>query len=83
LLLKHVLRADVTAKLYLKRQRRRLVTDAYVAAEAQRGRVVGTLPEEKIEGWISTIDESYKEAHGEPSPWSEIEKVVDPSNPSK
>ena len=58
------------AKKNLIRDRQRLVTDAFVAAEAQRGRTVLGIPDNKvIEEKIGKIDDSYAKAHPEPSPW--------------
>jgi hypothetical protein len=79
-LLEHALKGDVASKLFLKNQRRRLVTDAFVAAGIQRGKDVTVLPKDTdIEDWIKTIDRRYGDVHPEPSPWIEIEAVDDPS----
>ena len=66
---------EAGVKEELRRERRRRVTDAYVAAEAQQGRTVQKLPEDKAIGeFIKTIDALYAKAHPTPSPWSEIER---------
>lgn len=77
---KELLKGVTTPKIKqdLKRARRRLVTDAFVAAEAQKGRTVQSLPDEKaIDGKIKEIDELYTKAHLEPSPWKDVEDVPD------
>jgi hypothetical protein len=59
-------------KRELNRQRRRLVTDAVVAAGMQRGEVDSTLPsDEKIEEIIKTIDQMYVDGYGK-NLWAEI-----------
>jgi hypothetical protein len=79
-LLEHALKGDVASKLFLKNQRRRLVTDAFVAAGTQQGKDVRILPKDTdIEDWIKTIDRRYGDVHPEPSPWIAIEAVDDPS----
>lgn len=80
LLLEHALKGDAASKLFLKNQRRRLVTDAFVAAGIQQGKDVKVLPKDTdIEDWIKTIDRRYGDVHPEPSPWFAIEVVDDPS----
>lgn len=79
-LLDHALKGDDASKMFLKNQRRRLVTDAFVAAGIQRGRDVKVLPKDTdIEDWIKTIDQRYGDVHADPSPWSAIEAVYDTS----
>lgn len=81
-LLEHALKGDIASKLFLKNQRRRLVTDAFVAAGIQQGRDVKILPKDTdIEDLIKSIDRRYGDVHPEPSPWIEIEAADDPSGP--
>jgi KAP-like P-loop domain-containing protein len=72
--------AGTSVKEELQRQRRRLVTDAFVAAAMQRGTVVRTIPDDdEIEGMIKKIDKIYQGVHSEPSPWREIEEIPEPN----
>jgi hypothetical protein len=67
---------DLRVKQALKRQRRRLVTDAFVAAAAQMGADVRKIPDNAvIEDAIKAIDERYAAEHTKPSPWHRIEVV--------
>lgn len=68
----------IKTKQDLKKDRRRLVTDAFVAAEAQKGRTVRSIPEnDTIEDKIRDIDKLYTKAQPKPSPWQKIEDVLD------
>jgi hypothetical protein len=67
---------DSKVKQELRRIRRRLVTDAFVAAAAQLGKDVReTQPNTVIEAAITAIDERYAAEHPKPSPWKKIEVV--------
>jgi hypothetical protein len=56
----------------LRSNRRRGVTDAKVAAEMQRGKVLSELPKEhEIQSMIVTIDKAYQDTHGE-NLWSRM-----------
>jgi hypothetical protein len=78
--------SGLSVKEVLKAQRRRLVTDAFVAAAMQRGRVDQKYPEDpSIEDMIAKIDKIYEGVHSGLSPWKEIEKasVARAAKPSK
>jgi hypothetical protein len=68
--------SEAGVKDLLKAQRRRLVTDAFVAAIIQRGKVALEIPEDtQIETMIGKIDKIYEGVHSGPSPWERIEET--------
>jgi hypothetical protein len=76
-LLAPVTKASDAVKVELKRQRRRLATDALFAAGLQRGDVNRMAEDDEVERVIDSIDKAYASLHPEPSPWREIEAVRD------
>ena len=67
-------------KRELKRQRRRLVTDAFVAAGMQQGEVVSEIPkDEDIEEAIKRIDQVYSEGN-ETNWWTKL--IEQPDRPN-
>jgi hypothetical protein len=80
-LLRQVLKdSGITVKEELQSQRRRLVTDAFVAAAMQRGTVVQAIPDDgEIEGMIKKIDKIYQGVHSEQSPWRDVEETPKPN----
>ncbi|HEX9984427.1 MAG TPA: hypothetical protein VGF69_14285 [Thermoanaerobaculia bacterium] len=76
-LLVHVEGASDAVKVELKRQRRRLATDALFAAGLQRGDVNRMAEDDEVERVIDSIDKAYGSLHPKPSPWRMIEAVPD------
>jgi hypothetical protein len=66
--------AGASVRAGLRRARRRLVTDAFVAAGMQRHIVEKIPPNEDIENMIGAIDRDYVNQHSEGSPWRNIEE---------
>lgn len=63
---------DTKIKKELYRQRRHLVTDAFVASDAQQGRVTAEIPDDaEVQGAIDTIDQEYRRVHNG-LPWEEM-----------
>ena len=55
---------------WLKAQRRRLITDAIIAAEEEEGRRAEDAENEKrVDRIVSVFEEQHLRTHGEPSPW--------------
>jgi hypothetical protein len=73
---------DIAAQLWLKDQRRRLVTDAIIAAAAEVSeRAEGAEKKDRVERAIEVIDQRYGESNELPlesrlSPWSRIVEPV-------
>jgi hypothetical protein len=76
-LLVHVEGASDAVKVELKRQRRRLATDALFAAGLQRGDVNRMAEDDEVERVIDSIDKAYGSLHPKASPWRMIEAVPD------
>jgi hypothetical protein len=76
-LLVHVEEASDAVKVELKRQRRRLATDALFAAGLQRGDVNRMAEDDEVERVIDSIDKAYASLHPKPSPWRVIEAAPD------
>jgi hypothetical protein len=75
-LAKSIMDSVISVKDVLKAQRRRLITDAFVAASMQRGRVDQKYPEDpSIEEMIAKIDKIYEGVHSGVSPWKKIEEA--------
>ena len=63
---------------WLKAQRRRLVTDAIIAAEEEEGgRAQDAENEERVDRIVRVFEKQHLNTHGEPSPWQEA--VEDPA----
>lgn len=82
-LLVHVKEASDAVKIELKRQRRRLATDALFAAGLQRGDVNRMAEDDEVERVIDSIDKAYASLHPKPSPWRMIEAIPDVVEPDE
>ena len=66
---------------WLKAQRRRLVTDAIIAAEEEEGgRAQDAENEERVDRIVREFEQQHLNTHGKPSPWREA--VEDPASDS-
>ncbi len=62
----------------LKAERRRLVTDAFVAWDIQRGGAGEKLPTDaEVEQFVEEIDHIYEKGHGSQNHWKEIVEAVE------
>ena len=64
---------------WLKAQRRRLVTDAIIAAEEEEGgRAEDAENEERVDRIVRVFEEQHLKTHGDFSPWQKM--VDDPAD---
>ena len=67
---------------WLKAQRRRLVTDAIIAAAEEEGhRAEDAENEKRVDRIVGVFEEQHRRIHGEPSPWRKTVKDLADDTP--